>query len=461
LRYGGDYAPVAFVDDNPLTRGRAIHSLKVYPIDKLQKLIDTKKVKTVLLAMPSIDHEKRMAIIKKLQGFGVSIKTTPNLSDIISGKANLSDLHNISVVDLMSRPAVEANEEMAHQCVDGKSVLVTGAGGSIGSELCRQIIKRSPKKIILFEMTESSLFYIEQELISRVKKQEESVEIVAVLGSILDTNRVKEIIARYKVDSVFHAAAYKHVPMLENNPVEGVRNNVLGTKSIAEAAVWGKVSSLVVVSTDKAVRPTNLMGATKRFAELIVQSITKSSPVTSTCMVRFGNVLGSSGSVVPTFKEQIKNGGPITVTDPEITRYFMTIPEASQLVLQAGAMAKESEIFVLDMGESVKIYDLAKRMIELSGHSVLDKHNPEGDIEIVFTGLRPGEKMYEELSLVDKLEKTKHPKISRSVESPQQDTDIMALTTKLDAALSTRDDDQVIQLVCEAVPEYTSSLKPV
>ena len=459
LRYGGDFNTLAFVDDDPLQQGRAIHSLKVHSSEKLQYLIESKQIKTVLLAMPAISHEQRIAIIDKLHEFDVAIKTTPNLSDIISGKSKLSDLHSLSVSDLMARPSVQANEDLACFCVTDKSVLITGAGGSIGSELCRQILVRNPKKIILVEMTESALFHIQQELLERAAKLEESVEVVAVLGSILNIEQMKDVLTKHVVDSVFHAAAYKHVPMLEDNPIEGVRNNVLGTKRIAEAASTCGVGSLVVVSTDKAVRPTNLMGATKRFAELVVQSISTSNPNMSTCMVRFGNVLGSSGSVVPTFREQISGGGPVTVTDLEVTRFFMTIPEASQLVLQAGAMAEDTEIFVLDMGEPVKIYDLARRMIELSGYRVLDASNPEGDIEIVFTGLRPGEKMYEELSIADRLEETDHPKISKSMETNCELNIAVSLAQKLEIALQECNDSLAIQLVCQAVPEYTPSKK--
>ena len=370
LRYGGHYAPVAFIDDDPANQGKLIHGIQVFPFEKLESLISTKKVHTILLAMPALSHDKRAEIITRLQKYNIVIKTTPSLSEIISGKANLSDLHNLSTEDLMSRPTVQANEDLAGYCVRGKSVLVTGAGGSIGSELCRQILIRKPTTIVLYEMTESSLFYIEQELLTRVGKVDTEIQVVAVLGSVLDANRLKETMLKYEVNSVFHAAAYKHVPMLETNPIEGVRNNVIGTKRVAEASIWAGVESMVVVSTDKAVRPTNLMGATKRFAELVVQAIADTKCNMKICMVRFGNVLGSSGSVVPTFREQIKCGGPVTVTHPDMTRFFMTIPEAAQLILQAGAMANNAEIFVLDMGEPVRIYDLAKQLIERSGFQV-------------------------------------------------------------------------------------------
>jgi FlaA1/EpsC-like NDP-sugar epimerase len=417
----------------------------------------TKGVQTVLLAMPSLSQARRAEIVAKLQKQNVAIKTTPSLSEIISGKANLTDIHNLSIEDLMSRPTVQVKEDLAGSCVEGKSILVTGAGGSIGSELCRQIVRRKPKTVVLFEMTESALFYIEQELLDRTKGFNSPVEIVAVLGSILDSNRVKETLLKHDVKSVFHAAAYKHVPMLESNPIEGVWNNVIGTKRVTEASSWAGVESLVFVSTDKAVRPTNLMGASKRFAELIVQALTSTNKSMKTCMVRFGNVLGSSGSVVPTFQEQIRFGGPVTVTHPNMTRYFMTIPEASQLVLQAGAMANDAEVFVLDMGESIKIHDLAKRMIELSGFHVRDGNNPNGEIEIKFTGLRPGEKMYEELSIDDCLEKTKHPKITRSIERQQSPEQVLQTATALESAIENRDTEEVLRLLSLAVPEYVQS----
>jgi FlaA1/EpsC-like NDP-sugar epimerase len=306
-------------------------------------------------------------------------------------------------------------------------------------------------------MTESVLFYIEQELVERTKKTGDEVQIVAVLGSVLDGNRLKETMLLHGVETVFHAAAYKHVPMLEANKIEGVQNNVIGTKRVADVCAQCGVKSLVVVSTDKAVRPTNLMGATKRFAELVVQAIASSNKQMNTCMVRFGNVLGSSGSVVPTFQEQIKCGGPVTVTHPEMTRFFMTIPEASQLVMQAGALANNAEVFVLDMGKPERIYDLAKRMIELSGFQARDAEHPNGDIEIVFTGLRPGEKMYEELSINGHLEPTAHPKIQQSVEQHVLASKILLATIRLETAIESRDEDEVLRIFREVVPEYEPS----
>ena len=457
LRYGWQYLPVAFIDDDILRQGKSLHGLAVLPLSKLSHLIKSKDVQTVLLAMPALSQDKRAAIISKLQQYNVSIKSTPRLSELISGKATFGDIHNLSIEDLMARPTVQADEDLASRCVSEKSVLVTGAGGSIGSELCRQILLRKPKTIVLFEMTESALFYIEQELITRIKNLEIEVQLVAALGSVLDANRLKETMYRYKVDTVFHAAAYKHVPMLEANPIEGVRNNVIGTKRVAESCAQCGVKSLVVVSTDKAVRPTNLMGATKRFAELVVQAIANSNKQMNTCMVRFGNVLGSSGSVVPTFQEQIRCGGPVTVTHPEMTRYFMTIPEASQLVMQAGALANNGEVFVLDMGKPERIYDLAKRMIELSGFQPKDTEHPSGDIEIVFTGLRPGEKMFEELSINGHLEPTTHPKIRQSIEKVNPHDRVLHSVSLLEAAIESGSETEVLNILKQEVPEYEQS----
>ena len=459
LRHGGEYAAVAFADDDPDLQGKKFHGLHVYSPDALELVIRNKKAKTILLAMPGIAHKERTAIIAKLTKLNIEIKTTPNLTDIISGKAALADIHNLSIEDLMARPTVEANEELASRCVQDKTVMVTGAGGSIGSELCRQILRRNPTKIVLFEMTESAQFYIEQELCERIKSTNAEIQIVPVLGTILDETCLKEIIQKHGVQTVFHAAAYKHVPMLEENQLEGIRNNVIGTKRVAQACAWAGIESFVVISTDKAVRPTNLMGATKRFAELIVQAVALKNPQMNVCMVRFGNVLGSSGSVVPTFKNQIRRGGPVQVTHREMTRYFMTIPEASQLVMQSGALANSGEVFVLDMGKPVKIYDLAKRMIELSGHSVRDDEHPHGDIAIEICGLRPGEKMFEELSTSGELHSTRHPKIQQSIEEPVIADEIEETARQLEKALKTGDEGEALRLLLLAVPEYVKESK--
>jgi FlaA1/EpsC-like NDP-sugar epimerase len=457
MRYGGEYEPVAFVDDDPSQLGKSIHGLIVFSTKKLETLIESKKVEVILLAMPALTQDQRSKIIAKLDEYSVKIKTVPHLSELISGKATLGDIHNLSIEDIMARPSVQVNEDMASRCITEKAILITGAGGSIGSELCRQILQRNPKTIVLFEMTESALFYIEQELITRLQKLDSKANIIPILGSVLDENLLKEVMLRHEINTVFHAAAYKHVPMLEVNPIEGVRNNVFGTKCVVETAGWANVESLVIISTDKAVNPTSLMGATKRLAELVVQEFSGKFTSMQTCMVRFGNVLGSSGSVVPTFQEQIKSGGPVTVTHPEMERYFMTIPEASQLVMQAGSMANKSEIFVLDMGEPERIYDLAKKMIVLSGFQVLDEEHPRGDIEIVFTQPRPGEKLYEELSSSGRLEKTAHPKISRSIDTNQAPNELMSMLELIKVAVEQHDQDSIITLMQRAVPEYATN----
>ena len=458
IRYGGEYAPVAFVDDDPFNQGKSVHGLKVYAPENLAKIVLAKKATTILLAIPSMSHIDRIKVIEKVQKIdGVTIKTTPNLSDWISKKASLSELHNLSIEDLMSRAPVEVNEDLACRSITGKSVFISGAGGSIGSELCRQVLARGPKTIVLYEITESALFYIQQELIRRKQNLDTEVEVVAVLGSVLDATRLRSILTRFKVDSVFHAAAYKHVPMIESNQIEGIRNNIIGTKRLVESCLCAKVSSLVVISTDKAVRPTNLMGATKRFAELVVQSVTRNQTSMKTCVVRFGNVLGSSGSVVPIFREQIQNGGPVTVTHKDMMRYFMTIPEASELVLQAGGMANDAEVFVLDMGEPELIVDLAKRMIAAAGLTVKRNSNPNGDIEIIFTQLRPGEKLFEELSIDNILEPTTHKMISTSLEKSDDMGRIDSLIGQLEQSVENRDDEEMLRIVCSAVPEYIPS----
>ncbi|MEE2819485.1 MAG: nucleoside-diphosphate sugar epimerase/dehydratase [Planctomycetota bacterium] len=456
-RYGGQYSAKAFIDDDSEQQGKTIHGLRVFSRDKIKTLIESKKIQVVLLAMPSIDQNNRSEIINYLQQFNVVIKTTPSLIELVSGKASVSDLHNLSFEDLMSRPTMRANEDLARYCVTEKSVMVTGAGGSIGSELCRQIIARKPCEIVLFEISESALFYIEQELLSRKSQLGSKVNIISILGSVLDKKRLEEVIREYSVTSVFHAAAYKHVPMVEANPIEGMNNNVIGTRRVAEVCADTGVKSFVMVSTDKAVRPTNLMGASKRVAELVAQSIAINNSGLNTCIVRFGNVLGSSGSVVPTFREQIKCGGPVTITHPDMTRFFMSIPEASQLVMQAGAMAKNAEIFVLDMGSPVRIVDLAKRMIEFAGLSVCDTEHPNGDIEIKFTGLRPGEKMYEELSISGALSPTEHSKIRESQEEKPASTTTLLLIDKMEVAIELRDIKKMLDALFQLVPEYNPS----
>jgi len=418
LRQGGEYQAVAFIDDDRSIKGRVINGVKVYRPHHLAELIAKEGISQILLAMPSISSQQRRKIISKLESLPVQVKTIPVLADIVSGKAKIEELREVQIEDLLGRDSVAPNNELFEQCIKHKVVMVTGAGGSIGSELCRQIIKHEPRQIILLEISEFALYSIEQELKKAISGD---ILLTALLGSVQDKKRLQSIFTVYGVQTVYHAAAYKHVPIVEENIVEGIRNNIFGTLRAAEAALAAEVETFVLISTDKAVRPTNIMGTTKRFAELVLQALAESlagkAQSTRFCMVRFGNVLGSSGSVVPLFNRQIRNGGPVTVTHQDIIRYFMTIPEAAQLVLQAGSLGQGGDVFVLDMGEPVKISELAKKMIRLSGYEVKDEANPEGDIEITYTGLRPGEKLYEELLIGDNVTGTQHPRIMRAEET--------------------------------------------
>ncbi len=415
LRQGSEYEPVLFIDDNRQLKGQVINGLKVYRPHHLEKLISQEGIKHVLLAMPSIAMQQKRKIIAELEPLPVQVKTIPVLADIVSGKAKIAELREVDIQDLLGRDSVVPDNQLFDKCIKNKVVFVSGAGGSIGSELCRQIIKHQPRHLILFELSEYALYSIEQELKKIIL---EGIQLTALLGSVQDKKRLQSIFTVYGVQTIYHAAAYKHVPIVEENIVEGIRNNIFGTYRAAEAAFDSGVETFVLISTDKAVRPTNVMGATKRFAEMVLQALAAKHVNLGTrfCMVRFGNVLGSSGSVVPLFKRQIKQGGPVTVTHPDIVRYFMTIPEATQLVIQAGALGQGGDVFVLDMGKPVKIADLARKMIHLSGYEVKDEHNPEGDIELVYTGLRPGEKLYEELLIGDNVTGTQHPRIMRAEE---------------------------------------------
>ncbi len=411
------YGPVAFIDDNKALQGNVIEGLRVYSFSKILTLLEQFSITDVVIAMPSVARSKRSQIIQKLEPFSIHVSTLPGLDDLASGKVKVEDVREVGVLDLLGRVPVEPDIQLLHANVKNKIVLVTGAGGSIGSELCRQIIKIGPEKLILFERSEHDLYTIEKELIALAErlypKLESNEELISpILASILNQERLESVCEAFSVQTIYHAAAYKHVPMVERNPSEAVRNNVLGTYKAALAAINTDVETFVLVSTDKAVRPTSTMGATKRFAEMILQGLAaQRKGNTRFTMVRFGNVLDSSGSVVPLFRDQIQKGGPVTVTDPKITRYFMTIPEAAQLVIQAGAMGKGGDVYVLDMGEPVKILEMARRMIHLSGFEVKDEANPEGDIEIVYTGLRPGEKLYEELLIGENVVPTQHPLI--------------------------------------------------
>ncbi|VTU07122.1 polysaccharide biosynthesis protein CapD [Actinobacillus indolicus] len=410
------YFVSAFVDDDRKLHKLTLHGIKVYSPTKLKELISQHNVEQILLAIPSAPISRRKEIINQLATLPCEVLTVPGMEDIVTGKAKLTTLNKVSIDDLLGREPVAPVQELLSANIQDKIVMVTGAGGSIGSELCRQIIQQKPSKLILFELNEFSLYSIESELRAMIKQKELDVALLPIMGSIQNKAYLSNIMATFNVETVYHAAAYKHVPLVEYNVVEGVRNNVLGTLNCALSAIENKVETFVLISTDKAVRPTNTMGTTKRIAELILQALANTQSNTRFCMVRFGNVLGSSGSVVPLFRKQIEQGGPITLTHPEITRYFMTIPEASQLVIQAGAMGKGGDVFVLDMGESVKIIDLARRMIQLTGLKEKTQENPNGDIEIKISGLRPGEKLYEELLIGDNVHRTTHPRIMTATE---------------------------------------------
>lgn len=405
---------VGFLDDDDRLHGHVLNGLRIYNPGDLVSLESALNISDVLLAMPSLNRKRRNEILAEIRRAHVSVRTLPSMSDLAQGKVSISDLRELDIDDLLGRDPVSPNHILLAKNILDKVVLVTGAGGSIGSELCRQILLVGPQKLLLIEQSEFALYAIHQELEEKLAGR--NVHLVPLLASVQDDERMHEIMSTWRPDTVYHAAAYKHVPLVEHNPAEGIKNNVLGTLRAAQAAARNGVADFVLISTDKAVRPTNIMGASKRLAEMVLQALSVASSGTKFTMVRFGNVLGSSGSVVPRFRQQIRDGGPITLTHPEITRYFMTIPEAAQLVIQAGAMAKGGDVFVLDMGEPVRIIDLARRMVELSGLEVRDDENPDGDIEIEITGLRPGEKLYEELLIGDNPKPTTHPRIMKAHE---------------------------------------------
>lgn len=424
LEHGREFRPVAFIDDDESLHKQKVNGLRIYPWTSIPYLIERHKITDILLAIPSASRARRGQIIKMLEPYAVHILSMPGLADIAQGKITFDTLQEVDIADLLGRDPVEPNKELLSANVTGKVVMVTGAGGSIGAELCRQIVQLQPDTLILFERCEFALYAIEKELLHISTKPSAypriiEIEIIPVLGSVNNRDRLEKVCRVFNVQTIYHAAAYKHVPMVEKNPAEAVRNNIFGTLNAAQAAIKATVETFVLISTDKAVRPTNTMGATKRFAELILQGLsqqTENLSQTRFTMVRFGNVLGSSGSVVPLFREQIARGGPVTVTDPRIVRYFMTIPEAAQLVIQAGAMGQGGDVFVLDMGDPVRIIDLAQKMIHLSGLEIKDDNHPGGDIEISFTGLRPGEKLYEELLIGENVTTTGHVRIMRAEE---------------------------------------------
>lgn len=455
LNNSREFVPVAFLDDNKALQGSVIHGVRVYDPKGLPELIGELGITQVLLAMPSVSRARRRVIINYLEPLPVHVRTIPGVEALVSGSAGFDEIREVGIEDLLGRDAVLPDHNLLDACIHRKVVMVTGAGGSIGSELCRQIVRLGPTRVVLFEISEFALYRIERDLRTLMKRENLDVDLVSLLGSVQDRNRVETSMRTFSVQTVYHAAAYKHVPLVEHNPIEGVQNNVFGTWQAAEAAISANVRDFVLISTDKAVRPTNVMGASKRFSELVLQGLAQRECATRFCMVRFGNVLGSSGSVVPLFREQIRHGGPVTVTHPEIIRYFMTIPEASQLVIQAGSMAEGGDVFVLDMGEPVRIYDLARKMIHLSGYEVKDDENPNGDIAIEFTGLRPGEKLYEELLIGDNVEGTQHAMIMRAEEDSLPYEKVRKLLRDIEVACEKMDTEAMRKVLVEAVHGYT------
>jgi len=457
LAYGQELTPVAFLDDDKLLHKHKVNGLRIYSMTSLSYLIERHEVTEVLLAIPSATRARRSEIIRLLEPYPVHVRTMPGLTDMAQGKVKFDELQEVDIADLLGRDAVEPDQTLFHANITGKIVMVTGAGGSIGSEICRQIIQLQPEKLILFELNEFVLYSIDKELNHSASQQKEKrmFEIIPILGSVTDQHRVEKVCKAFNIETIYHTAAYKHVPLVEQNPCEAIKNNVFGTLSVAQAAITVKVETFVLISTDKAVRPTNTMGATKRFAELILQGLSlKKNHHTRFTMVRFGNVLGSSGSVIPLFREQIARGGPVTVTDPRIIRYFMTIPEASQLVIQAGAMGLGGDVFVLDMGEPIRIVDLAKRMINLSGLEVRDKNHPDGEVEISYTGLRPGEKLYEELLIGDNVSDTAHQRIMRAEEDVIPWEELDNRLQLLTEALTNDDLDEMRALLKQSVSGF-------
>lgn len=469
LRMGKVMRPVAFIDDDSSIADRVIAGLQVFGPTDIQKMIDITGAEEILLAIPSSTRARRREILGYLERFPLHVRSVPGFMDLASGRVKVDDLQEVDIADLLGRDIVPAQEELLEHCITGRAILVTGAGGSIGSELCRQILSLSPTVLILFEHSEFNLYSILSELEQRVKRESRAVRLLPILGSVRNQSRLLDVIKTWQIETIYHAAAYKHVPMVEHNIAEGVLNNVIGTLNTAQAALQAGVANFVLISTDKAVRPTNIMGSTKRLAEMTLQALSRElAPVmfgdsgnisrvnkTRFTMVRFGNVLGSSGSVIPLFHKQIKAGGPLTVTHPKITRYFMTVPEAAQLVIQAGSMGLGGDVFVLDMGEPVKIVELAEKMIHLSGLSVRTEKNPHGDISIEFSGLRPGEKLYEELLIGDNVESTQHPMIMRANEDYLPWETLKEKLTELLDAVSDDDYSRVRQLLRETVSGYS------
>nr|WP_277611044.1 nucleoside-diphosphate sugar epimerase/dehydratase [Microbulbifer celer] len=454
LIHGEMYKTVAFFDDNASKQNTLIDGVLVYSPAKILDVIADRDISEILLAMPGVPKRRRREITRSLRERGVVVKVIPGMEELVDSAGRVSDVAQI-YENILGRAPVEPQKDLIAGSIAGKVVLVTGAGGSIGSELCRQIVQWGPVQLILLEASEFSLYQLERELRQQQQDEGSAVHVIPLLGDVRNRARMAEIIQAFSVQTIYHAAAYKHVPLVEQNVVVGADNNVLGTLSVLEAAEAHGVEQFVLVSTDKAVRPTNVMGATKRLAELVCQDFGRRFGRTRVCMVRFGNVLGSSGSVIPLFTDQINAGGPVTVTHPKVTRFFMTIPEAAQLVLQAGNMGRHGEVFVLDMGEPVRIYDIARRLIQIMGHTVREESNPDGDIEIQITGLRPGEKLYEELLLGDKVAGTEHPMIMRAEEERLTSERLQLILGDLREACAQNDCEKVHRLLTEAVKDYS------
>ena len=448
---------VGLIDDDPKLHGSVLNGTTIHPPSQLLELVDQLEVADVLLAIPSATRQRRNEIVESLRGHAVAVRTLPGIFELADGRVTVNDLRPVEIEDLLGRDPVPPDPAYMARCIANRCVLVTGAGGSIGSELCRQIVALRAEKLVLFDLSEFNLYSIDLELAALAKHINSQVQIIACLGSIQDARRVDEILGKYQPQTIFHAAAYKHVPLVEANAAEGVRNNVFGTRTLALAAQEHMVNDFVLISTDKAVRPPNIMGASKRVAEMVLQDLAMHNGPTRFSMVRFGNVLGSSGSVVPLFRKQIAEGGPITVTHPDVTRYFMTIPEAAQLVIQAGAMAEGGEVFVLDMGDPVRIIDLARRMVELSGLRVRDEASTEGDIEIKVIGLRAAEKLYEELLIGDAPEQTSHPRIMKARDKVPDGDTLGSGIKSIEEAIHSRDVDALRRAVAALVPSIELS----
>ncbi len=454
LTGGPEFEVVAFIDDNPAHHDRQINGITVYSPEDLPTLVKSYQIDRILLAMPSVSRRRRREILANLEPIGVHVQSLPDLAEIISGKARIDDLREIDVADLLGRDPIPPILELLEQCIRGKSVLVTGAGGSIGSELCRQILKVGPTRLVLLELSELALYNVERQLRREIERTQRDVQLVPLLGNAGDRQRLRQILRAYSVKTVYHSAAYKHVPIVEHNVISGLQNNVICTWNAAETAIESEVETFVLISTDKAVNPTNVMGASKRLAELTLQGLQERSGSTRLCIVRFGNVLGSSGSVVPLFRDQIRRGGPVTVTHPQVVRYFMTIPEAAQLVIQAGSMATGGDVFVLDMGQPVLINDLARRMINLMGLSVRDATHPTGDIEIQYTGLRAAEKLFEELLIGNNVGPTQHPMIMRATEERLPLSEVHRILGELSTAIDNQECLSAVTLLSASVTQY-------